>query len=61
MKIKSKFYGWKTATKEQAIDYAKWKYKTLWSGENKKEWLIKHINSLIQGVEFEEKDLKCWQ
>lgn len=55
IEYKSRFYGWKTITKDQALSIAKHWYKSITTMEN--DTLIDYINSKLRGIQVTVKDL----
>lgn len=51
IEIRSKFSGWKNISREEALEYAKWKIKAITMGENDEERLAM-INKQLRGVQF---------
>lgn len=56
--IKSKFYGFRETTFENTLDWVKFKFKSLYPGENKTQKLLDYINTQIKGYQFKIEELR---
>ena len=56
--VKSKFNGWKKITKNEALEYAKWKMKAITTGRTD-ENRLKIVNDCLRGISFSLNDLLC--
>jgi len=55
--LKSLFSGWKTISEEDALDWAKFKFRQIWGGVNHEDKTLEYINSRFKGIKFTIKDL----
>jgi hypothetical protein len=55
--LKTTFSDWQIISKEEALNYAKWKFKNITTQRNDEE-LIAMVNSHYRGIEFTVNELK---
>ena len=55
--VKSKFNGWKSISKNDALEYAKWKINAIVTGKTDNDRL-NMVNDCFRGIRFTLKDLE---